>query len=90
MVQQLRCHVSTAGGTGSIPGWGAKILCLTQHGQKIEGGKKRTLPNNVLKTRAYDMEAQKWLHPLTPQIFFRTFNTQGNVFEEIGIHTYIK
>ena len=41
------------------------------------GGGGRKLPNSVLKTRAYDLEAQKWLHPLTPQIFFRTFNMQG-------------
>ena len=25
MVQWLRCGASTAGGTGSIPGWGTKI-----------------------------------------------------------------
>ena len=33
-VQWLRVHASTAGGAGSIPGWGTKILCAVQNGQK--------------------------------------------------------
>ena len=57
MVQWLRCYVSTAWGTGLTPAQGAKILCV----KNIEavGGGERKLPNNVLKTRAYDLEAQK-------------------------------
>ena len=34
MVQWLRLLVSTAGGTGSISSWGAKILHTAQHGKK--------------------------------------------------------
>ena len=35
-VRWLRHCASTAGGTGSIPSQGAKILCAAQRGQKIE------------------------------------------------------
>ena len=31
--QWLRLHASTAGGVGSIPGWGTKIPHVMQHGQ---------------------------------------------------------
>ena len=42
MVQWLRLHTSTAGGTGSIPGWGTKILYATWRSQKNkEFGKVR-------------------------------------------------
>ena len=34
VVQWLGLHASTAGGTGSIPGWGTKILHAEQSGQK--------------------------------------------------------
>ena len=34
VVQWLRLHASTAGGVGSIPGQGTKILHTVQHGQK--------------------------------------------------------
>ena len=34
-VQWLRLWASTAGGMGSIPGWGTKILYAMWHGQKI-------------------------------------------------------
>ena len=34
VVQWLGLHASTAGGPGSIPGWGTKILQAAQHGQK--------------------------------------------------------
>ena len=44
MVQWLRLCTSTAGGTGSIPGWGTKILHATWCGQKkIKLKKKETL-----------------------------------------------
>ena len=33
MVQWLRLQASTAGGTGSIPGWGNKILHAARCGQ---------------------------------------------------------
>ena len=33
-VQWLGLRASTAGDTGSIPGWRTKILHATQHGQK--------------------------------------------------------
>ena len=35
VVQWLRLPASTAGGTGSIPGWGTKILHAARRGQKI-------------------------------------------------------
>ena len=34
VVQWLRLHASTAGGVGSTPGQGTKILHTVQHGQK--------------------------------------------------------
>ena len=34
MVQWLGLRASTAGGTGSIPGWGSKIPQAVQHSQK--------------------------------------------------------
>ena len=33
-VQWLGLHTSTAGGTGSIPGWGTRTLYAVWHGQK--------------------------------------------------------
>ena len=39
VIQWLGLHAFTAGGTGSIPGWGTKILQTTWCGQKKE--KKR-------------------------------------------------
>ena len=33
-VQWLGLHASTAGGTGSIPGWGTKVPHAAWHGQK--------------------------------------------------------
>ena len=33
-VQWLRLHASNAGGMGSAPSWGTKILPAMQHGQK--------------------------------------------------------
>ena len=41
VVQQLRLQASTAGGTGSIPGWGIKILHASQHGQNNKKKKDR-------------------------------------------------
>ena len=38
-VQWLRLRTSNAGGMGSIPGQGAKILHAVWHGKKIKGGK---------------------------------------------------
>ena len=35
----LRLCLSTAGGVGSIPGWGTKIPHVTGHGQKIKQNK---------------------------------------------------
>ena len=43
-VQWLRVHASTAAGAGSIPGWGTKILCAMQNGQK---NKKRIYRQTV-------------------------------------------
>ena len=34
VVQWLRLHASNAGGMGSAPSWGTKILPAMQHGQK--------------------------------------------------------
>ena len=41
MVQWLRLHASTAGGTGSIPGWGTKIPHAAQCGKREREGKKK-------------------------------------------------
>ena len=38
MVQWLRLSASTAGGMGSIPGWGTKILQASGCGQKSTKG----------------------------------------------------
>ena len=35
-VQWLRLPAFTAGGAGSIPGWGTKVPHATKHGQKIK------------------------------------------------------
>ena len=43
MVQWLRLHTSTAGGTGSIPGWETKTSHAEWHGQK----KKRMTRQNA-------------------------------------------
>ena len=55
MVQWLRLHASTAGDTGSIPGWGTKILHAAQCCQKRK--KKHQLfyclKNLVLESDAY-------------------------------------
>ena len=41
MVQLLGLHTSTAGGTGSIPGQGSKILHTSQLGKKKKKLKKK-------------------------------------------------
>ena len=46
-VQWLRLHAPSAGGTGSIPGRGSKILCAAGHGQKKN---KPTSVNKKKKT----------------------------------------
>ena len=51
MVQWLRLHASIAGGIGSIPGWGTKILHAAQWPKKKKKKKKaqvQTLPGDVL------------------------------------------
>ena len=39
-IQWLRLCASNAGGTGSIPGQGTKILCAMRHNQKMKQQKK--------------------------------------------------
>ena len=66
-VQWLRLHASTAGGAGSIPGWGTKILHAVRRGQKKKEkkssaqdghpGTPRSLP--VLSTCRALMEMSK-------------------------------
>ena len=51
MVQWLGLCASTAGGVGSIPGQGTKILKAMQHGQK----KKKTKPNQTKKTPTWNV-----------------------------------
>ena len=41
VIQWLRLFTSTAGGAGSIPGQGTKILHAVQHGQEIKRKKKK-------------------------------------------------
>ena len=49
-VQWLRPHTCTRGGTGSIPGWGTKILCAAQCSQKTRG--KKSKENFVVLSQA--------------------------------------
>ena len=44
-VQWLRLHVSIAGGVGSIPSWGIKILLATQRSQKQTNKQKNKMEN---------------------------------------------
>ena len=41
VVQWLRLRASTAGGKGSIPGWGTKIPHAVQRSQKIKNNKTK-------------------------------------------------
>ena len=43
MVQWLRLYTSTAGGMGSNPGWGAKILSATGCGKKNNNNKRKKI-----------------------------------------------
>ena len=43
-VQWLRLHASTAGGAGSIPGWGTKIPHAGQSGEGQEAHTKKNQP----------------------------------------------
>ena len=43
VVQWSELHASTAGGTGSIPGWGTKVL------QDIQCGRKKRKKKTVLQ-----------------------------------------
>ena len=45
LVQWLRLSTSTAGGTGSIPGWGTKILQATQCSPKQKSKTQGSLFN---------------------------------------------
>ena len=47
VVQCLRLHIFTAGGTGSNPGQGTKILHATWHSQKKKTTKKSKTKNNA-------------------------------------------
>ena len=40
-VQWLELHASTAGGIGSIPSWGTKILQAARHSQKKKPKEKK-------------------------------------------------
>ena len=50
-VQWLGLGAFTAGGLGSIPCWGTKILTVTRHGKKKKGGgleeKKESCGSNI-------------------------------------------
>ena len=47
-VQWLGLHASTAGGTGSIPGQGTKILHASRRSQKKKKGKKENIVKRQL------------------------------------------
>ena len=49
VVQRLRLHAPTAGGMGSIPGWGTKILLVMQP----KRGKENLLTKN--QNKAYQL-----------------------------------
>ena len=48
VVQWLRLHASTAGGTGSIPGWGTKIPHATWHGPEKKKKKRKILVKSAV------------------------------------------
>ena len=50
MVQWLGHYASTAEGTGSLPGWGTKILHATQCGGKKKKKKKKLVKNKKKQT----------------------------------------
>ena len=60
VVQWLRFHSSTAGGTGLIPGPGTKIPHATWHGQKII--------IIIFKKQAFIEWMDRWLHNLAPWV----------------------
>ena len=57
MVQWLRLPASTAGATGSIPGWGTKISNALAKRKKIEG--KKIYFKEMSKKKTTDLK--KWV-----------------------------
>ena len=57
MVQWLRICVSTAGGTGSIPGWGTKILACYM----VQLKRKKTWCMTKANTEFYSCSVQSFL-----------------------------
>ena len=55
-VQWLRIRASNAGGMGSIPGWGAKILHVTQYGKE---NKNKRVGGFVWKKRGSTQKGDK-------------------------------
>ena len=45
--QRLRLHSSNAGSTGSIPGWGTKVLHAAEHIQNVKKKKKKLSQKNL-------------------------------------------
>ena len=58
VVQWLRLHTSNAGGTGSIPGQGTKIVHAAQHGQKLI--KIKMAPKQSLSSKTCHIEFLRW------------------------------
>ena len=70
VVQRLRLHASTVGGTGSIPGWGTKILHAAWCSQK----KKNELIKQSLFVLGLIVELMKtpfWRQCIKPHCTFR-------------------
>ena len=73
-VQWLRLRASTAGGLGSIPGWGAKILHAVHRGQKKKKERKKKVRKLVHLTFFLDYFFKRWTFTLN---LFRSLPSPG-------------
>ena len=70
-VQWLRLRPSTAGGTGSIPGQGTKILHTTRHSQKMrerEKGREKEMDMAGTKSARTSEEGGGWRGEQVPAV----------------------
>ena len=91
-VQQLRRCTSTAGGAGSIPGRGTKILHATWQGQKFKNS-KQTLPppqKTPLSSRKREGTASGFQGPQVCPFKYPYPTSQGLPFPFLGPDTDIR
>ena len=78
-VQSFGLHTSTAGGTGSIPVWGTKILQASWHGQKKNKNKNKLCWNWILPATRVSVDASRRecypAHTLTLALWNLTLRT---------------